>query len=199
MPRALPQSLTSTEPHRRGSAAGPVVAVRCFLGRFGRESRGVAALEMALVTGVLATGLMNGLEVGRYAYMSAQVGAAAQAGAQAAIATCDTNHTPATINCTGLSSSVTTAIHGTSLGSDVSVKGQIQEDWFCLTNAGVLQNIGAASSSPTDCLVAGSPNLKPALYLRVSTQYTYDPLFPGLTLADIFADDIVRTAWMRMR
>ena len=53
-----------------------------ILQRFRRDQRGVAAIELALVGGLFILGGMSAVEVGRYAYETSEVNAAAQAGAE---------------------------------------------------------------------------------------------------------------------
>jgi Flp pilus assembly protein TadG len=170
------------------------------LRRFGRDQRGIAAVEMAMVLGIFAVGFMNATDVGRYAYQTSQVNAAAQAGAQAALNACDMNHTPATVNCADLNSAVTTAIQTTTLGSQVTIDGGISEGWYCLDATGKLQLAGSVMAKPTDCSGIASPaaNASPVLYLQVPVTFPFQPLFPGLTLAKTFTSTIKRTAWMRM-
>jgi Flp pilus assembly protein TadG len=173
--------------------------VRAFLGRFGGDARGMAAVEMALVSGVLGAALLNVAEVGRYAYLSSQVSAASQAGAHAAIVRCSATETPVTINCPVVASAINTSIQGSSLGNHVTLYGAISERWYCLTAQGALQDMAAANARPNNCLAAGDASQQPALYLRVQTQYTYEPIFPGLTIVETFADTIIKTSWMRLR
>jgi Flp pilus assembly pilin Flp len=175
------------------------MVVRGITSRFARDQRGVAALEMGLVGGLLATALLNVVEVSRYAYMTAQVGAASQAAAHAALVKCEPTETPVTLNCGDIDAEITKAIRGSSLGSQVRLHGALRERWYCLTPTGALQDMSAAGSKPTSCLEAGDPSVRPGLYLRVETEYTYEPLFPGLTIAETFADVIVRASWMRVR
>lgn len=170
-----------------------------FLGRFGGDARGAAAIEMALITSVLAAALLNVAEVGRYAYLATQVSAASQAGAHAAIVTCEPSETPVTINCPEVGGAITASIRGTTLGADISLQGAITERWYCLSTSGALQDMAAASTRPNNCQAAGDASLQPALYVRVVTQYAYEPIFPGLTIAETFDANIVRTAWMRVR
>jgi Flp pilus assembly pilin Flp len=101
------------------------MSARRFLGRFRADERGVAAVEMSLVTGVFALAMLNAVEIGRYAYVLMEAGQATQAGAEAAYVTCDSNHLPATVNCPSLDSAVTTAIQSTSLGAHVTINGAI--------------------------------------------------------------------------
>ena len=172
---------------------------KAFLRRFGGDARGVAAVEMALVGGVLSVAMLNAVEVGRYAYLATQVSAATQAGAHAAIVGCSPTETPVTINCPEVNGEILTAIQGSSLGDQVTLHEAISERWYCLTESGTLQDMAAANARPANCADAGDASQAPALYVRVRTEYTYEPLFPGLTIAEMFAGEIVRTAWMRLR
>jgi len=174
--------------------------MRRLLDSFVRAEDGAAAMEMAFVGGMFIVGAMSAADVGRYAYQTAAVNGAAQAGAQAALVACDLDHTPATTNCTGLTNAVTTAVQTSSLGDKVSIDGAITEGYYCLDTANVLQKAGSVSSKPSDCkgVANASASASPTLYLQVPVTYTFQPLFPGLTLAQTFPATIKRTAWMRM-
>jgi hypothetical protein len=167
---------------------------------FRRDQKGIAAIELALVGGLFAVGFMNVADVGRYAYQTAQVNAAAQAGAQAALTACDMAHTPATLNCPGLTAAVTTGVQGTSLGDQVTIDGAVAENWYCLDTSGVLQWASPANLKPADCSFIANPaaNATPSLYLQTPVTFKFQPLFPGLTIAKTFMSSIKRTAWMRM-
>jgi Flp pilus assembly protein TadG len=173
--------------------------MRSLLQRFGRDQRGVAAMEFAAVGTVFLIGALNAIDVGRYAYETSEVNAAAQAGAQAAFVACDANHTPATLNCKGLNDAVTTAIQSTGLGSNVQL-GAIAEGYYCLDTGGLLQTAGTATAKPSDCsaIQNAASGATPTLYIQVQATYAFQPLFPGLTLAAQFAPSIARTTWMRM-
>src|SRR5579862_4141703 len=83
-----------------------------------RDTRGAAAVEMALWTLFLTVPLMNVTDLSFYAYRKMQVENAAQQAAQAAWATCSTSALqPAINNCANFSSAVTAGLHSTSLGS----------------------------------------------------------------------------------
>jgi Flp pilus assembly protein TadG len=170
-----------------------------LLRRFARDERGVAAVEMALIGGLLTGALMNVAEVGRYAYLATEVSAASQAAAQAAIITCPTDKTPVTINCPAVAAAVTTALHGSSLGSRISlVTGGMTEGWYCLKANGTQVWVSAAASKPANCIDAGEPNVLPALYVSLQATYDYEAMFPGLTIVGNFPPHIIRTSWMRM-
>ena len=164
------------------------------------DTRGTAALELAGVGALLMLGAMNAADVGRYAYQTSEVTAAAQAGAEAALVACDIDHTPATLNCPGLPDAVTRAIQATRLGAQVSLDGQIDEGYYCLNTSGVLINYSSASYKPADCsgVANAAPGAAPTLFLQVHVTYAFQPLFPGVTVAQNFSPHIARTSWMRM-
>jgi Flp pilus assembly protein TadG len=166
--------------------------------RLRADQRGVAAVEMALVTGVFSVALFNAVEVGRYAYILTEVEQATQVGAQAAFVACDTQHVPATQNCSGLNAAVTTAIQGTSLGSHVSLNGAISEGYYCINSSNALVYASDLASKPADCSAYGNAGLAPVLYLQVHTTYTYAPIFSGFTIGSTFPTTVQETSWMRM-
>lgn len=169
-----------------------------FPGRFAADERGIAAVEMSVVGALLATALMNVAEVGRYAYIAAEVAAASQAGAQVILTTCDTLHTPITLACPDSQSAIVTATQGTSLGADLKIKTPVNEGWYCLKDDGTLKFEGKADEKPEDCGDVGEPQQRAELYVQVTASYDYQPMFPGLTLAQAFPGQISRTAWMRV-
>jgi len=166
--------------------------------RLRRDERGMAAVEMALITSVFAVAMMNAVEVGRYAYILMETEQATQVGAQAALVACDAQHVPATQACPSLTSAVTTAVQGTSLGSAVSLNGAIAEGYYCLNASNALVYASDVNSKPANCAAFGNSGLSPALYLQVKTRYTYAPMFRGMTIAQSFPTAIQKTAWMRM-
>jgi Flp pilus assembly protein TadG len=174
------------------------VILRRLMQSFARNDDGAAAIELAGVGSILVIAAINATDVGRYAYQTSEVNAAAQAGAQAASVACDVAHTPATQNCADLNGAVTTAIESTPLGPGVSLNGSITEAYYCLDNSGALQKVSAASAKPANCSAVNNANATPTLFLQVPVTYTFQPLFPGLTFAQSFSGAITRTAWMRM-
>ena len=169
-----------------------------FLRGFGNDRRGVAAVEAALVGAFLVGAMFNVAEVSRYAYISMQVLTAGQAGAQAAIVTCDPPETPVTTNCPKASAAIEAAIKGTSLGNAVALQGGLAEAWYCVNPEGVLQQVAASAAKPANCVAAGVPTGAPSLYLSLRVAYQFEPIFPGLTLIETFPRTIVKSAVMRM-
>jgi hypothetical protein len=174
--------------------------MRALFKRFARDERGVAAIELAAAGTFFILAGMTAVDVGRYGYETSEVNAAAQAGAQASVVACDLTHTPATLLCPTLTGAVTTAIQSTRLGASVQLDGAITEGYYCIDTTGQLQLAGPAAKPPADC--SGIPNaaagVSPALYLQVHVASVFQPLFPGLSIAQTFAPSIKRTAWMRM-
>jgi hypothetical protein len=170
-----------------------------FLRGFGRDDRGVAAVETALVGSIFLVSLFNVIEVGRYAYTAMQVTAASQAGAQAAIVNCEPEETPVTTKCPGVTAAIQVAAQSGSLGNDVTLDGPIEEAWYCVTSQKTLQSVGSVGGTPpSDCDDVSLPSGSPALYVRVRVVAEFEPLFPGLTFVQTFPESIQRTGWMRV-
>jgi len=166
------------------------------------DLRGVSAIEFSLFAGLLSFGLLNTADVSIYVYKRMELENATQMGAQAAWKACDPTkgHLPATVNCSGLTTAITSAVHSTSLGTRVSLQsGSPAEGYYCVNSSGALQYVSAVTSpKPTDCSAAGMSNLKPADYIQIQTTFAYAPLFPGVTVASAFATPITKTALMRL-
>lgn len=171
---------------------------RDFLRRFRRADAGSAAIEMALVSTFLCAGLMNGAELAKYGYSQMQLSNAAEAGASAALAACDTAHLPATENCPALTSAVTTAIQSTTLGDQVTLQGSFTEGYYCVNLHQQLQYVQGPDDKPADCSAASNPSGAPALYLSMTITYAYPALFRGSTVVAALPQQMTRTSWMRM-
>src|SRR5690349_3187400 len=129
------------------------------------DRRGVAAIEFAIFAGLLSVGMLNVTDVAVYVYQRMQVEYATQAGAQAAWHSCDTNHLPATKNCSGLDTAVQNAVKSTSLGTRVTLQsGSPSEGYYCVNGSGVLQYMSDVNTKPTDCSAAGAAGVQPADY-----------------------------------
>ena len=184
---------------------------------FRRETRGAAAVEMALVTAFLAYPVLNVADIGMYAYQSMQTSNAAQAGARAAWSKCnDSTMWPATAKCgangANLSSAVTLGIRSTSLASTVALaNGSPTEGYYCATTTNALAlaggsavSVGATPSNSSDgkCTQvsnAANPAATTGDYVAVAVTITYTPLFTGVkTVASLLPSPITSTAWQRM-
>jgi Flp pilus assembly protein TadG len=171
------------------------------LSTLGLDKRGTSAIEFSFFAGLLSFALLNVVDISIYIYKRMQVENAAQMGVQAAWQACDPNNgqLPATTMCSGLTTAITTAIHGTSLGSSVGLQsGSPAEGYYCLNNSNALQYVSSVNSKPADCTAAGSPSLQPEDYIQITTTFAYAPLFPGVTVAGTFPTPITKTSLMRL-
>jgi Flp pilus assembly protein TadG len=163
------------------------------------DRRGVAAIEFGLFAVFLSIALANVTDVSIYIYQRMQVENATEIAAQAALKTCATQ-LPATVNCTGWKTTMQNAMWSTSLGTSVNfVTGSPAEGYYCVNSANALQYVSAVTSpKPADCTAAGTPALQPGDYIQVQTTFTYNSLFPGLSVAGTFPAPITRTSMMRL-
>ena len=168
----------------------PLAAILIFARRalpdLRRSVSGTAAIEFALVALVLVPVLLNVVDFSFLIWGQMEVDNAAEMGAQAAYTTCSTSgSTPATTNCASLNTVVTTAIQSTSLGNSVSLAtGYPSEAYYC-TSGTSLQSVGSYSSppSPFNCSAVGNATATPGDYITIRVNYSYSPLFSGLSLA----------------
>jgi Flp pilus assembly protein TadG len=165
-----------------------------------RRQDGVAAIEFALIASFLSISALNVADLASYSLDRLEVENAAAIGTQAAWKTCPTTSLPATVNCSGLNSAVTTAIQSTSLGTKVSlVSGSPAEAYYCVNSSGVLTSVGAVTATkPSDCSSVGVSTNTPGDYLTVQVTYTYSSLFTGVVVAGLFGGTITKTSWMRL-
>lgn len=169
---------------------------------FGVDARGLAGIEFAFSGLLLALGLLNAVDVGYYIYRRMEVENAAEVGAQAAWKTCSDQSSmlPATLNCPGMNTAITSAIQTTSLGTAVSLaSGYPNEGYYCVDSSNVLQPVGSLSSKPANCAAVGNAAGSPGDYLQVQVTCQYQPLFPGLSVMGALGVSlIIKTTWMRM-
>jgi Flp pilus assembly protein TadG len=162
------------------------------------DRRGVAAVEFGVFVLLLSLSLANVTDVSIYIYQRMQVENATQVAAQAALKTCATQ-LPATTSCSGLTTAMQNALQSTSLGSRVTlVSGSPAEGYYCINSSNTLQYMSDVSSKPADCTAAGMPALQPGDYLQVQTTFTFQSMFPRLSVANFFPTPINRTALMRL-
>jgi len=107
---------------------------------------------------------------------------------------------PATQNCSGLNTAIAAAIHSTSLGTAVGLaSGYPAEGYYCVNGSNALQSVGSLSSRPADCSAAGNVSATPGDYIQVRVNYSYAPLFPGITVMSATGiSSITMTSWMRL-
>ncbi len=185
--------------------------------RFWRDTRGAAAVEMALVTAVLALPVLNVVDLGVYAYQTMQVSNAAETGGQAAWTTCNTAALwPATTKCANLSSTVSTSINNNpSTGTDLSLQSSyptLVEGYYCADTTGALVQVPGSTtgtvSSPTASLGgntncskvtnAASPTSPPGDYVHITVSYAFTSLMPGFSVASLLPSPITSSAWVRL-
>jgi Flp pilus assembly protein TadG len=166
-----------------------------------RDARGTAAIEFAGAGLLLALGLLNAVDFGYYMYQRMEVENAAQVGAQAAWKICSQmSMLPATQNCSGLNTAITTAVRSTTLGSSVNLaSGYPTEGYYCANASNQMQLVGSVTSSePTDCSAAGNANTSPGDYLQIRVTFAYAPMF-GITVMGLSGiTSISTTSWMRL-
>ena len=173
------------------------------LRRLLRDKTGAAAVELALVMGTLTTVMLNGVEIARYYYAQMQVQNATQMAGQAVWKTCDSaSKAPATVRCPGRTAAMTNALQSTSLGSTVAMStGFPTEAYYCAATAdGSLINVGAVTSpKPTTCSPNGSAADTPGDYMVIQAEYTYSPIFRGVTIGSLLPTAMTATIRMRIR
>lgn len=184
---------------RAWATASAVAPLQTALRALKRPSRGVAALEMAVVTPVLLILLGNTYDLGAYAYRSLQVRNAAQMGAQAVWLKCDEGKLPATVNCPSLNDVVTTAIRSTTLGNKVSLSGTPSEGYYCVDSAGALQRVSDVSNKPANCSAVGKPAQAPGNYIQIQVTCAYAPMFSRLSVSSLLPANLTASARMRLK
>lgn len=153
--------------------------------RFGKDDRGAAALEAAIILPVLVVLLVNVVDFSQMIWDYMETDYSAQMGARAAYQTCAGGMLPATSNCPSLDSAIATAVQGTSLGAGVTLASSSpSEGYYCLSGT-TLQYAGNynAPPNPFTCPSAGT---MPADYISVNVTYNYTPIFSGLSLLSAF-------------
>ena len=167
---------------------------------FGKDDRGVAAVEFAIIASAVGVVILNVADISAFLFDRLEVENATQMGAQAAYATCPVNQLPATVNCSNLNTAITSAIQSTSLGTAATlVTGYPTEAYYCVNSSGVLTSVGAVTSAkPGDCSAVSSSTTQPGDYLLVQVTYTYTPMFGTASVASLLPTTISNTAWVRL-
>ena len=182
---------------------------------YGRDTRGMAAAEFALWISVLSVPILSVVDVGIYAFQNMELNNAAQAAAQTAWAMCSPSGlVPAATKCTSLPAAMATIAHTTGLGASAVIQAG-SEGNYCLTTAETLQLVGTAGVIPTsgsgtapsapvsNCSTQGASftgNTNPSGdYVQITVNYTYKPVFGGLSVLGLLPATMSRTAWMRLQ
>jgi Flp pilus assembly protein TadG len=174
-----------------------------FWRRFGRETSGAAATELALVLPGIAFILLNIVDLGIYTFVKMQVDLAAHEAVGAARSECDTAAELASkAACTGLVSAMTTGAHSTSLGNSVALTAPVAADWdyYCADSSGNLVLAKTSGVVWTNCSAAVSGSTAvPGLYIKATVTRTYTPVFPGASVASYLTPSMTKVAWMRLK
>jgi hypothetical protein len=184
-------------------------------GRYARDEKAGAAVELALCLGILTYPFLNVIDFAFYAFDGMQVHNAAEMGAQAVAMNCDANsgYLPAFTNCTasnstgGISAStaLTNGIQESALGSQVTLDTSYNstgymEGQYCSNTSNVLIQV---SSSATDCTgvtgpAAADPGGTPLDYISVQVKYTYTPLIAGVTVMSALNTTITKRVFVEL-
>jgi Flp pilus assembly protein TadG len=180
-----------------------VRSLRRRLTDYRARSRGAAALEFALVVGLMTLPALNIVDLAVYAFDEMQTHNAAEMAAEAAYNDCGTAaYLPATSACTAtesqwkisFSQAVTSGLKETTLGNAVSLNTD-SEGYYCATTTNTLV---AVTSTTQTCSGYADTNAPPGDYVLVTAQYTYTPIFQGMTVTSLLPATITKTVWIRM-
>jgi Flp pilus assembly protein TadG len=180
-----------------------VRSLRRHLSAFGARSRGAAALEFALVVGLMTLPALNIVDLAVYAFDEMQTHNAAEMAAEAAYNDCNiTDDLPAMSKCTAtqsqwkisFSQAVSSGIQESTLGNSVSVNSD-SEGYYCSTTTNTLV---AVTSTTQTCSGYADPSAPPGDYVLVTAQYSYTPIFHNMTVTSLLPSTITKTVWIRM-
>lgn len=164
-----------------------------------RDTRGVAAVEFAIVSVFLMMSILNAADVGGYVYQAMEVENAAQMAAQTALQNCTVAQVPVTTKCPNFNTNLATAIASTSLGTGVTVKsGSPTEAYYCVNASNTLVQVGALDNRPSNCSAVGTATVAPGDYVIITVTYTYVPIMAGASVVAFLQTPIVRSAVMRV-
>ncbi len=184
-------------------------SLRRRLSVYGARSRGAAALEFALVVGLMTLPALNIVDLAVYAFDEMQTHNAAEMAAEAAFNDCNTgSYLPAMSKCTATNSQfkisfdnvVASGLKETTLGNSVSLNSD-SEGYYCSTTSNTL--VGPMANTIQTCGASGFGNIAdgnapPGDYVLVTAQYTYTPIFHGMTVTSLLPSTITKTVWIRM-
>lgn len=168
-----------------------------------REGRAAAALEFALIIGLATLPALNIIDLAVYAFDEMQTHNAAEMAAEAAYNDCSTSsYLPAMSKCTSsnsqwsisFSQAVTSGLKETTLGNLVTLNSD-SEGYYCSTTSNTLV---AVASNTVSCSSYADSNAPPGDYVLVTAQYTYTPIFQGMTVTSLLPATITKTVWIRM-
>lgn len=163
------------------------------------DKRGLVTVEFALMLGILVTILLNGIEAARWYYSKMQLDNATQMAAQALFKACGTAQLPATTNCTAATSTITTALQSSSLGTAVTLdSGFPTEQHYCVNTAGALVIVGTLTAPPSNCSSVGNGGQTPGDYVLIQSRYSYTPLFAAVSFGSLLPAQLTSTTMIRL-
>jgi Flp pilus assembly pilin Flp len=178
---------------------GPKTRIGRKLDSLQKDVRGLAAIEFALIGGLMAIGLVNVADISAFLFDKVQVNDATQMAAQAVWAACDLNHLPAATKCPAMNSVAATAVKSTSLGTAVAIQNGFPLDaYYCPSTSGGLQYVSNYSSPPNNCSAAGNAGIAPGEFVKVQTTYSYTPILPGASVVALLPSAITASSWVRL-
>ena len=170
-----------------------------------RDTRGAAAVEMALCFPLLGYVGLNLMDVGVYAVAQMQTETAAQMAVDAARTLCNSASllpaTGASAKCgSSVTSTMTAAAQATTLGTAVTI-GTPAEGYYCANSGGTLVSVAAITAAPpsTCATVVSGSTSAPGDYISVTASYGFTPFAPGMAVAAVLPGTITQTAWMRLQ
>ncbi len=89
---------------------------------------------------------------------------------------------------------MTSGLKETTLGNSVSLNGD-SEGYYCATTSNTLVSVSASTQT---CSGYADTNATPGDYVLVTAQYTYTPIFQGMTVTSLLPATITKTVWIRM-
>jgi Flp pilus assembly protein TadG len=162
---------------------------------FFRNQRGSIAVETALIASTLVYLLLNGVDLGRYLYLRAQVENATQAGAHAVWKTCDPTKIPIEIKCNPDAKTAVINVASSFVSNVEEDNVNLTDGYFCSDASGTLHAVSNPLSLPSACQMG----ITAGYYVQTRITYPYSPLFSNLTVAAMFASSISTTSHMRLQ
>jgi len=165
--------------------------------RYARETSGMAAVEVVFWLAALVPALFNIVDLGTYVFQRMQVENAAQMGAQAAWAACESPPEDGCGSVDAVNTAVAAALASTSLGDKVEQSGELEEGYYCPDpDAAAKDQTLVAVTDGTSTCASGA---KAGYYVKVVATYPYAPIIATVSLATLLDGDITQTAWSRVK
>lgn len=178
---------------------------RNMLARYRRTESGSAAMELAILTGLLILPTLNVVDIAVYIYQQMQTHNAAEMAAESGFENCRTQYLPASSNCTATNSkykitfsqAIDNGIRETTLANAVALNN-VSEGYYCSTTSNTLEAVNSTSQTCSSASNPAEPNAVPGDYILITATSTYRPMFKGLTVTAFLPSTIRKTVWIRM-